>query len=127
MLYNNENYETLDPLNNPLKPYDDVVFHMENIELIYKVREDYLECLNCSNDAIFMYLELDRYAFCSEHYGFSTCEGNWPFFHHKNYCEATNCVIALFDIVTNNAKDVKKLELSDICCGQIQILLQNPE
>ena len=62
-----------------------------------------------TNDQMLIDLELDKYKFCSDCYGYEANSGSWPFSKNKDYAALTRVVESLFpycDKVTVNGNIV---------------------
>lgn len=75
----------------------EVVFTIKDKNYIYKVYSCYLSNMDTfTNGQIFIDLNLDKYKFCSDCYGYKTDYGAWPFSKNKDYAALTRVVEALF-------------------------------
>ena len=63
---------------------DTVVFVRNYYTIRYQINSDFLSNLYGSNDAIFSLLGLNKYSFCSRHYGYTTDSGDWPYFKNND-------------------------------------------
>lgn len=61
------------------------------------------------NDEIFNYLSLDKYDFCTKHYGYKTNSGIWPASKEDDYPALTRVVKALFEIIEKDSKSEFKV------------------
>lgn len=80
-----------------VKNGDIFTFSLNGKEYKYKVRSTYLYLMNSclSNDGIFHLLSLDKYDFCSHHYGYATHKGSWPEYKRHDYAAAQRVIDAL--------------------------------
>lgn len=91
-----------------LREYDIVYFG----ELKYNVRSSYLYSSKSSNEKIFKRLDIDKYYFCHDHYGYEPGTGDWPQSKEGDYKALTRVVKALFEIIEE--KDSKKCKKPEV-------------
>ena len=86
-----------------LKDGQEIVFTVKDKNYTYIVRSDYL-CSTSTlyNGQIFIDLELDKYKFCSDCYGYNVDSGAWPNSKYKDYAALTRAVEALFPYCDNS-------------------------
>ena len=93
-----------------LKNKQEVVFTIKDEDYTYRVYPCYLSSMGTfTNGQIFIDLNLDKYKFCSDCYGYKTDCGAWPNSKDKDYAALTRAVEALFpycDKVTVDGKVV---------------------
>ena len=80
-----------------LKEGQEVIFTIKDKNYIYIVYLQYL-CIKNSdyNYQIFRDLELDKFKFCSDYYGYKPGRGDWPESKYEDYTALTRLVEALF-------------------------------
>jgi len=95
-----------------LRDRDEVTFLLKDqrgdiVELVYIVYESYMEyrsdrgsLVPGPNALIFEMLGVEKFEFCSKHYGYPTCSGDWPECEWVDYAAMTRCVNALFSQVS---------------------------
>jgi hypothetical protein len=93
-----------------LKHVDGILFN----NYILTVQMDHISVCDYDNDTIFKELNLDKYKFCSEHYGYKTESGLWPSFTPRDYAAATRVIIALFNIIEHNVEPKVKIKYKTI-------------
>ena len=80
-----------------LKEKQEVVFTIKDKIYTYRVYPSYLSSMGTfTNGQIFIDLNLDKYKFCSDYYGYKTDCGAWPNSKDKDYAALTRVVEALF-------------------------------
>ena len=93
-----------------LKEKQEVVFTIKDKIYTYRVYPSYLSSMGTfTNDQMLIDLELDKYKFCSDCYGYEANSGSWPFSKNKDYAALTRVVESLFpycDKVTVNGNIV---------------------
>lgn len=84
---------------------DKVVFCVQGEEIVYEVYDTFLPIRPRNgrfgnNDTIFEKLGLDKYSFCSTHYGYMVSTGDWPVASTiSGLTDLTNVVNALYAIL----------------------------
>ena len=80
-----------------LKEKQEVVFTIKDKIYTYRVYPSYLSGMGTfTNGQIFIDLNLDKYKFCSDCYGYEANSGSWPFSKNKDYAALTRVVESLF-------------------------------
>ena len=80
-----------------LKEKQEVVFTIKDKLYTYRVYPSYLSGMGTfTNDQIFIDLNLDKYKFCSDCYGYKTDCGAWPNSKDNDYAALTRVVEVLF-------------------------------
>ena len=104
MIITIKNYKRLKK--HDLQEDDRIVFKISNDSIYHTVRSDYLETESpfIDNGIIFKELSVDKYSFCSEHYGYEVCDGDWPWFNYQDFSALTRVVYQLFKIIDDNNK-----------------------
>lgn len=92
-----------------LKPYDVLTIH----NMIHVVCCDSLKNLYQDDDQVFKELGVDKYEFCSKHYGHQSLSGKYhfsfPLSKEDNFIGLTNVAIALMELSEEMALHEEKM------------------
>ena len=91
----------------PLSYDDKICWNIDNVLYRGRVDSGYIDVIGHSNGRIFEILGVDKYSFCTQYYGYRTCDGDWPWANADDYEGLSKVVIALFDLI--NAHNKKQL------------------
>ena len=90
-------------IGNILKEGDVIIFAFGNVHYNYRVHTKYLSSMDGrENYRIFSVLSLEKYKFCSAHYGYPANSGNWPVANIRDFPALTRVVTELFKIIESN-------------------------
>lgn len=91
----------------PLSHNDKICWNIDNVLYCGRVDNGYIDIIGHSNGRIFEILGVEKYHFCTQHYGYYTHDGDWPWANEDDYEGLSKVVIALFDLI--NAHNKKQL------------------
>jgi len=74
----------------------DIVIFGANEEIEYRVADTHLVNESGSNSKIFKALDIERYEFCTKHYGYESNCGDWPECDYVDMAALTRVVRALY-------------------------------
>lgn len=95
-------------------------------EYIYGVGTDHIfKKEGGSNDAIFFYIGVDKYSFCSQVYGYMTSSGCCPVCKNHDYPALLRLVNAIFDELIKQGKI--KAPVSEVQTKKVSSVVSTPE
>jgi hypothetical protein len=97
----------IEDFKNPVQFGDNIHLKVNNNIFIGEVRNRYVHFEGYCNNFIFKHLNLNKYEFCSEHYGYEVGYGDWPEFKSGDFCALTKVLIEIFKLLDPNNKPPK--------------------